>query len=97
MLDTRTGIEVTDHAIVRWLERVRGIDMDAVRAEIAAHCRTAVEFGAASVLVHNVKFRLNQNIVCTIVRTSTHRPGPVKEPRRSRASDKRAWRREVQI
>jgi hypothetical protein len=71
--------------------------MDAVRAEIATHCRTAVSMGACSVKVHNVKFALNQNIVCTIVRTGTARPGPVKEPRRSRAADKRAWRREAQI
>jgi hypothetical protein len=53
--------------------------------------------GACSVKVHNVKFALNQNIVCTIVRTSTQRPGPVKEPRRSRAADKRAWRREAAL
>lgn len=25
---------VSDHAVVRWLERVRGIDIEAVRAEI---------------------------------------------------------------
>lgn len=93
MLDLRTGIEVTDHAIVRWLERVRGIDMDLVRAEIAQHCRTAVALRACSVKVHNVKFQLSDNIVCTVVRTSTHRPAPIKEPRRSRASEKRAWQR----
>lgn len=97
MLDTRTGIEVTDHAIVRWLERVHGVDMDAVRAEIAAACRTGVSLGACSVKVQNVKFQLDENKVCTILLTSEHRSGPVKEPKRSRAADKRAWRREVQI
>lgn len=25
---------VSDHAVVRWLERVRGVDIEAVRAEI---------------------------------------------------------------
>jgi hypothetical protein len=31
----RPELEVSDHAIVRWLEKVRGFDMDALRREIA--------------------------------------------------------------
>lgn len=31
----RRGVAVTDHALVRFLERVMGIDMDAIRTEIA--------------------------------------------------------------
>lgn len=30
------GVHVTDHALVRYLERILGIDMEAHRAEIAA-------------------------------------------------------------
>lgn len=30
-----TGISVTDHAVVRFLERVMGYDVDAIRAQIA--------------------------------------------------------------
>lgn len=42
---------VTDHAIVRYLERVKGIDMDIIRAEIdTPTVEIAVEFGAPTVI-----------------------------------------------
>jgi hypothetical protein len=31
---TPSGVHITDHAVVRFLERVKGVDVDAVRAEI---------------------------------------------------------------
>ncbi len=31
----RTRIHITDHAILRYIERVMGIDVDAVRAQVA--------------------------------------------------------------
>lgn len=38
-------MKVSDHAVVRWLERIKGVDMDAVREEILADGRGAtVEF-----------------------------------------------------
>ncbi len=27
---------ITDHALIRWLERVKGIDMDIIRAEMSS-------------------------------------------------------------
>lgn len=39
----RTPFHVTDHALVRYLERVRGIDMDALRQEIAAQVHAVDE------------------------------------------------------
>lgn len=42
---------VTDHAIVRYLERVKGIDMDIVRADILSPAiNVAIEFGAPTVI-----------------------------------------------
>jgi hypothetical protein len=35
-------VTVTDHALLRWLERVQGIDIEAVRAEIAARAERCV-------------------------------------------------------
>lgn len=41
---------VTDHAVLRWIERVRGVDLDQVRAEILAQGREQwVAEGVASV------------------------------------------------
>lgn len=33
---TATGLHISDHAVLRYLERVKGVDMAAVREEIAA-------------------------------------------------------------
>lgn len=35
------GVEITDHAIVRYLERHKGIDMNAIRSEILTETTTA--------------------------------------------------------
>ena len=40
-------IIVTDHALVRWLERYCGIDMEYFRAQVADAARPYVEAGAA--------------------------------------------------
>lgn len=45
---------VSDHAVVRWLEAVRGIDIEAVRAEILDQGR---EQWAAQGAVRNVHTR----------------------------------------
>jgi hypothetical protein len=41
-------IGVTDHAVIRWLERVQGIDPEAIREQIRAVCAEAIEAGAVS-------------------------------------------------
>ena len=33
-------VRVTDHALVRWLERLHGIDMEAFRAQLQTHGTT---------------------------------------------------------
>lgn len=37
-----SAILVTDHAVVRWLERCNGLDLEGVRAQIAAEARPHV-------------------------------------------------------
>jgi phosphohistidine swiveling domain-containing protein len=45
---------ISDHAVIRWLERVKGIDMDAVRAEMdTPTLAQACEFGAPVVIGKN--------------------------------------------
>ena len=45
----RPEFEVSDHAVVRWLEKVKGFDMDGLRREIAAVAIQAKQSGAGSV------------------------------------------------
>ena len=39
-----SNVHVSDHAVVRYLERVLGIDVDGVRAEIAAKIRNPEKY-----------------------------------------------------
>lgn len=38
---------ITDHALVRWLERVGGIDMEWFRGHVAERCQALVDSGAS--------------------------------------------------
>lgn len=43
-------VQVSDHAVLRFLERVRGIDVEAVRAEMRCQAvKVADQFGCATV------------------------------------------------
>lgn len=53
-----TSLHVTDHAVLRYLERAHGLDVEAVRRHIASRCATAVELRATTVIVERVKFVL---------------------------------------
>lgn len=52
---------VTDHAVLRFLERVRGVDVQAVRREIQDVCASAVGTGAVCVKALGVKFELDHH------------------------------------
>lgn len=58
---------ITDHAVVRYLERVKGIDIEAARVEIADIVRRGVKLGAQSVLLDGMRYRLEGNFVVTVV------------------------------
>ena len=62
-------ISITDHALILYLERVKGIDVDAVRQEIrnvlASH---RIGVGAATILRDGVLYRIDRNIVVTVFR-----------------------------
>lgn len=51
-------IHVTDHAILRYLERAHGLDVELIRRHIAGRCATAAQLGAIGVTVEGVKFVL---------------------------------------
>lgn len=60
-------IRITDHAVLRYLERVRGLDVDAVRREIAVACRIAEKHpGASAVLSAGFRFTIRADAVVTV-------------------------------
>ena len=58
-------LPVSDHAVLRYLERVCGVDIERVKRQIHADTRTAVEHGARGVAVAGVVYRLQNGYVTT--------------------------------
>lgn len=66
-------VYVSDHALLRWLERVEGVDIDALRRRIAKAVRRGVDERAEGVRVDGVTFKVQYNTDCAVV-TTTHTP-----------------------
>jgi hypothetical protein len=59
---------VTDHALLRWMERVKGIDLEAIRAEIATpDICAAIAAGARSVVTHGHTLVIENSLVITVL------------------------------
>jgi len=88
-LRTNWRPDISDHAILRYLERVSGVDVDAIRQSLSTHVvRWAVVMGARSVVIpEGGKLVLNdRGRVVTIlgnVQIKARRRGHVKRPSRA--------------
>lgn len=73
---------VSDHAVLRYLERVHGVDVGAARQELGALVDTAVTAGAGAVVIDGTRYVLSGRAVITC--------SPVKSvPLRGRAPRRR--------
>ncbi len=74
---------VTDHAVLRYLERAKGIDIEAVRLELGHVVDRAVELGAGGAIIDGIRYVLDGPtiITCTFVK---------EIPLRGRANRRRA-------
>lgn len=50
---------VTDHAVLRYLERVAGLDVERVRREIGRRVDRGAELGASGVVVDGIRYVLS--------------------------------------
>lgn len=67
MKHDREPVRVTEHAIVRYLERAMGFNIEAVREHIAGICGAAAAAGAVCVRSEGLRFEITNNTVTTIV------------------------------
>lgn len=60
---------VTDHAVLRYLERVEGIDVEAVRKKLSlAAVDKASAFGCDTIVMGNgARLKLHGNVVATVL------------------------------
>lgn len=63
---SKEPIRVTDHAVVRYLERAMGLNVDVVREHILAVCGGAAAFGAVSVRAEGLRFEIKNGAICTV-------------------------------
>ena len=58
---------ISDHAVVRYLERIKGVDIEAVRAEIMALCAHAFETEAQAMVVGGHRYVIATDMTVTTV------------------------------
>jgi len=69
------SVRVSDHALVRWLERSHSIDMEGLRDLLAEKLREAVEVGATGALIDGQWFVLEGGTIVTVL---PKKPDPVR-------------------
>ncbi len=69
-------VQVTDHAVLRYLERGLQMDIEAIRCEIGHRVERGVDRGASAVCVDGLRYRLVDDVVVTVV--------PVNRPARGK-------------
>lgn len=57
---------VTDHAVLRYLERVKGFDVESVRKQIAERCAPYVAGGLTALHADGVKYEFHKGVVVTV-------------------------------
>jgi hypothetical protein len=71
-------VRVTDHAVVRFLERVGGVDVEALRQGIARAVDEAARMGASAVTIDGFRYALEQDdqgpVVVTVHERSQDTP-----------------------
>lgn len=63
-----TEASCSDHAIIRYLERAKGVDVNAIRSKIlSASTINAINSGALSITVDGLKFCIRNKMVTTVL------------------------------
>lgn len=75
---------VTDHAVIRYLERVKGMDVEALRAKIGHNAAAAIEAGADGQISGGFIYKLKDGVVTTVV---YHNRPDIRFARRPRTGD----------
>ena len=75
---SKTSIIVTDHAVLRWLERVEGVDVNAVRRQISRTVNRSYQEGANRVNSNGVAYCIEGSHVVTVI--PQHLPNKLHVP-----------------
>lgn len=92
-----SDIVVTDHALVRYLERHLGLSLDEYRKEIAALALPAAMTGAESVVVDNIRLVFSRkedhlSVVTILSRDMEGTPSKRENNQQWEANENTGWR-----
>jgi hypothetical protein len=59
--------KISDHALVRWLERIEGQDVEAIRAKIVRAIGDRLETGATRIRYQGITFRADKGVLITVI------------------------------
>lgn len=71
MTEEQASIQISDHAVLRYLERVKGVDIEAVKAEMMPSDKAvaaAREMGEARIKKRNFLLVVVNDVVVTVLR-----------------------------
>lgn len=68
-------VQVSDRAVIRYLERVMGLDIEGLRCEIGRKVNKGAGMGAAAVIIDGFRYRLADNTVTTVVSHNSKQHG----------------------
>lgn len=93
---TRYEVEVTDHAVLRYIERAWGYKTDDVKRYIAEMVAHAAEAGAANVVIDDIRYCFSKTpnnlvVVTTVMRADMEARGAVRE--KISKSKRKRWHR----
>lgn len=71
-------VRVTDHAVLRYLERAHGLDVAAVRRHLAGRVEAGARLGAVGVTIENVKLVLEHKAFEVAVVTALKAKWPAR-------------------
>lgn len=63
----KSRIPVSDHAVLRYLERVQGVDVERIRREIGARVDQAVDLGACGIIIEGYSYKIEDGVVTTVL------------------------------
>jgi hypothetical protein len=72
MEPSKEPVRVTDHAVLRYLERAMGLKIETVREHILQLCVAPAAFGAVCVRSEGLRFVITDGVVVTV--TPDHQP-----------------------
>lgn len=69
---TKEPLRVSDHAVLRYMERAMSLNVEIVREHIASLCSQAAAAGAVCVRTEGVRFEICNNAVVTVTPDRTN-------------------------